>query len=166
MTIGRRSRVFEDKDVYTTSSTGNILPATADTLYLNSLFPRVKTHIIEERNNNDGRGWIKVIEGTWRPGEWSRNTLNDEDIKAWYATGAAPSPAWFEQLVLLGRPDEFIPNGGVNLNIFVELRYHVQFKDKKQTFRYTQSTDATIALNTPADVIQVPNTPNAWGSTL
>jgi ribosomal protein S16 len=162
-TIGNRQRIYVDKDVYTTTSSGNIMPTDSQPLYLNSVWKNVDMTIVEERNNNDSRGWIKTIQGTWRPNEWSKNTLNAEDIKGWYATGAAPAPAWVENLTILARSDEYATNP-TNLNVFVELRYVVQFKDLKQGFRYTQSSDATIALNTPGDVLQVPNTRNAWGS--
>lgn len=161
-TVGNRSRVFEDHDVYTTSSSGNIMPLDVPVMYLNSQFPKVKTTIVEERNNNDGRGWVKQISGVWRPGVWSKNTLNAEDIKGWYATGAEPTPAWNENLVLTARPDEYCTDP-VNLNVFVELRYIVQFKDKKETFRYTTPASSAVALNTPGDMLQVPNAPYQWG---
>lgn len=161
-TVGNRSRVFEENDVFTTSSTGNVMPLDVGVMYLNSQFPKVKTHILEERNNNDGRGWVKQITGTWRPGMWSKNTLNAEDIKGWYATGAEPNPAWTEQLVLTARPDEYCTEI-TNLNVFVELRYVVQFKDKKENFRYTSSATSTVALNTPGDVLQIPRDAFAWG---
>lgn len=163
-TIGQRVRVFVDKDVYTTSSTGNIMPVNGPPIVYNSVWKGVDTIIVQERNNNDSPGWIKSIQGVWRPNEWSKNTLNSTDIKAWYTTGAAPSPAWIEELVLLARTDEHNPNNYANLNCLVELRYVVQFKDLKQTYRYVNSTDSDIALNTPGDVVQVPFIRNDWGS--
>jgi len=162
-TVGLRCRVYEDKDVYTTSSTGNIMPPEVEPMYLNAMFKDVKTHIVAERNNND-HGWIQTIEGVWKPDTWSKNTLNAEDIKAWYATAAGPSPAWVENLCLVFRPDEFNNDSYMNVNVFVELRYIVQFKDLKQTFRYPQATDTPISLITPTDNVQVPDARNAWGS--
>lgn len=162
-TVGNRQRVYVDKDVYTTSSTGNVMPTDAQPLFLNSVFKNVDHHIVQERNNNDGNGWIKVIEGKWIPDTWSKNTLNAEDIKAWYSTGSAPSPNWVENLVLVVRPDEFCTNY-TNLNCFVELRYIVQFKDLKDAFRYTVPSTTTVNLATPGDVLQVPTTRVAWGS--
>lgn len=162
-TVGNRQRVYIDKDVYTTTSTGNAMPTDPQPIYLNSIWKGVDTLIIEERNNNDSNGWIKQVSGTWRPNEWAKNTLNAEDIKGWYTTGVEPNPAWVENLVILARSDEYCTNP-TNLNVFVELRYVVQFKDLKQGFRYPQSTDSTTALNTPGDILQVPNTRTAWGS--
>jgi len=161
--VSLRARVHHECDVYTTSSTGNIMPVDASPFDLNSTFKNVKSVIVQERNNNDSPGWIQEISGTWRPGEWSKNTLNSEDIKAWYATGAEPTPQWVENLVLLARTDEFNSNNYMNLNVFVELRYVVQYKDLKATFRYTQPADPTIALDTPGDVLQKPNVKYDWG---
>ena len=155
--VPHRARIYQATDVYTQSSTGNVIPIADNPLMYNSTFKDVDYEILQERNNNDSPGWIKTIEGTWRPGVYNKNTVNSEDIKAWYATGAGPSPLWFEQLVLFLRTDEYNINTYTNVNCFVELRYHVQFKDLKQTFRYTQPQDSTIALNTPGDVLQVPN---------
>lgn len=176
--LGRRAAVYVDQDVYTTSSSGNIMPATGSQLLLNSVWKKLDKHIVGERTATDRDGWIKVIEGTWRPGQWAKNTLNAEDIKAWYSTGAAPSPAWYENLVLLFKPDEYSTESP-NVNIFVELRYTVQFKDLKQAFRYPQPTGTAITFSTPSapastsitdqavaagDVLQTPLTQYPWGS--
>ena len=161
---GQRAIVYEDYDTYTASSSGNIMPTTNERFYYNTQWKRVKSHILAERNNPTNEPWIKTIEGTWKPGMLAKNTVNAEEIKAWYATGAEPSPQWVENLVLVGFNDttstEF-----VNINIMVELQYHVQFKDLKESFRYPQSTNPTIALNTPGDIMQVPNTRfGTWGT--
>lgn len=162
-TPGVRANVFIDKDVYTTSSTGNVMPTTAERFYYNSLFKHVDKLVINERNNVD-HGWIKQYSGVWKPGQWSRNTLNDTDIKAWYATGAAPNPAWFENLVFLVTSDEFNSNVFCNLNAIVELRYVVQFKDLAGELKYPISGANITSTAFPTDVLQVPNTVVAWGS--
>ncbi|GLE09481.1 hypothetical protein PINS_up021187 [Pythium insidiosum] len=152
-TVGQRAAVYIDKDVYTTSSTGNVMPLTAAPMYYNSTYKNVDKLIISERNNNDDPGWIKQYSGVWRPGEWSKNTLNAEAIKAWYAIGAGPDPQWVENLVILALMDEYTPNQFGNLNVFVDLRYVVQFKDLKQTFRYPTLGDTPVTLSCPDDVI-------------
>lgn len=159
--IGRRVRAYVDKDVYTTNSTGNVMPVNAEPLYMNSVWKNIDTVILGERNNYD-EPWMKTITGTWRPNIWSKNTLNAEDIKAWYASGAEPSPAWTENLVICGMTDEHNTSPS-NMNAFVELRYIVQWKDLKTGFRYPKATDSTTALNMPGDVIQIPNTQYNWG---
>lgn len=163
--IGRRSVVYEDHDVYTASSTGNIMPVDAYTLYMNSVWKGVKRTIIAERNNSTNEPWIKQMSGTWKPGVWSKNTINSEEVKAWYPTGAEPTPQWVENLVIGACTDEH-NTANSNLNVFVELRYIVQFKDLKQSFRYPIHTASTIALNTPGDVIQTPRTPFSGWSTI
>lgn len=161
--VGRRVRVYEEHDVFTASNSSNIMPSGASPFSLNALFREVKTHIVTERNNNDDRTWVKVIEGTWRPGVWSKNVKNDEDIKTWYTTGAGPDPLWIEELVLTVRPDEYMTTFA-NLNCFVELRYVVQFKNPRQTVRYMQPLDTAFNLVIPTDVLQVPNTRVDWGN--
>ncbi|KAG2779336.1 hypothetical protein PC129_g11369 [Phytophthora cactorum] len=84
----------------------------------------------------------------------SKNSLNAE-----------PTPNWVENLVLGGMMDEYNGNELMNLIIFVELRYVMQWKDLKQSFRYPHSTNTVVALNNPTDVLQEPNVPCAWGST-
>lgn len=178
---GHRSSVYIDKDVYTTSSTGNIMPTDGNQYFFNSLWKGVDQVIIGERGIDGPDKWVKQISGTWRPGMWAKNTLNAEDIKAWYTTGAAPSPAWFEELVIVGRTDDFNVNlGATNLNILVELQYTVQFKDLKQSFRYPQPTGTAVTFTMPgaaADataanqaiaagvILQTPHTPYEWGDT-
>ena len=89
---GQRAIVYEDYDTYTASSSGNIMPTTNERFYYNTQWKRVKSHILAERNNPTNEPWIKTIEGTWKPGMLAKNTVNAEEIKAWYATGAEPSP--------------------------------------------------------------------------
>lgn len=178
--VGARTNVYVSKDVYTTSSTGNITPIDAPSYFLNSSFHGIDRHIIGERVQTDKEKWVNQLSGTWKPGMWAKNTLNAEDIKAWYATGAGPSPSWFEQLVLMARTDD-VTSANTNLNCLVELRYHVQFKDLKQAFRYPYPTGTAVTFTTPSlaagdtlaqqitaagDILQVPHSPYPWGSTV
>lgn len=164
--IGRRVNAFIDKDVYTASSTGNTMPSNYERFYYNSQFKRVDKVIIGERNNNDARNWIQTYEGTWRPGMWSKNTLNAEDIKAWYSTGAEPSPSWHEELQIVFTTDEFIGFTFANLNIMVELEYVIQFKDLVGKIRYPLDGTNIIGVSYPSDVMQKPNSAYNWGSTV
>jgi len=179
--VGRRAVVYVDKDVYTSSSVGNVIPVDGNQYYLNSLWKGVEKHIISERiAGQDADKWVKQISGTWRPGVWNKNTQNEEEIKAWYATAAAPSPVWVENLVLQVRNDDFNTEK-TNLNCLVELRYVVQFKDLKLAFRYPQATGSAVTFTTPANpagataaqqvtaagqILQTPFAPFDWGSTV
>ena len=142
--MGNRARVYVDKDVYTASSVGNVMPVDKRPFYMNGIWRHVDTHIVPERNNSTNESNIKVVSGTWRPGEWAKNTINAEDIKAWYPTTAQP-PNWVENLVICAMVDEFSLNL-VNLNAIVELRYVVQFKDLRQAFRYPSATTGATAI--------------------
>lgn len=168
--VGKRAAIYVDKDVYTQTDQGNVLPANQVQLtayYLNSLWKGVDKMIVGERNNNDATNWIRQYSGTWRPGEWSKNTKNAEEVKAWYPVGAAPTPNWVEQLTLIGLSDEY-NTGPANCNIFVELRYVIQFKDLRGTIRYPHhshiATSNAVTLNVPADILQRPTYAAGFGS--
>ncbi|GLE06719.1 hypothetical protein PINS_up016202 [Pythium insidiosum] len=81
------------------------------------------------------------------------------------SAGVDPDPQWVENLVILALTDEYTPNQFGNLNVFLELRYVVQFKDLKQTFRYPTLGDTPVTFSCPDDVVQRPATPYNWGST-
>lgn len=170
-TPGNRARVIVEHDVYTANSLANIMPTGATITRRDMLqngWKHLDEHIVTERNNNDDRGWIKTVEGTWRPGVWDRETLNDTDIKAWYTTSAQPDPDWVENLVIVGFNDDFnsVFNFG-HLNIMVELRYIVQFKNLTERVRYPVSgTNITPKVtNWPTDILQTPQTNPPWGGT-
>jgi hypothetical protein len=164
--IGRRANVFIEKDVYTASSTGNIIPTDRTRYFYTTQFKDIDQVIVAERNNNEARdAWRKTYTASWKPGTWSRNTLNAEDIKAWYPTTVEPSPNWVENLVIMVTSDEMNDQNIGNLNAVVELVYVVQFKDLKGAIRYPATSGADIStINIPSDLLQIPTTGYPWGS--
>lgn len=164
LNMGSRAAIYVDKDVYTTSSAGNILPTDKRNFYYNAIYRGIEKHIVAERNNSTNEPWIKTITGVWKPGTWSKNTLNAEDIKAWYTAGTEPTPAWTENLVIVALTDEYNIFRS-NLSCFVELEYIVQYKDLKGDIRYPYATATDIVLTIPDDILQIPNTAYDWGAT-
>lgn len=142
----RQITIFETEDVYTGSSTGNIIPTNQPYSFYQQ-YKNVKTHSLKYRDNNTLGPHRRIIEGVWKPGNWNRNTTNDEDIKAWYPTQAAPSnPQWVEQKVLMGFLSEFSEtNAQTNCVIRVDLVYKVQFKDLRLPYRYPTTNVDTVA---------------------
>lgn len=159
--------VYEQMDAYTSSSTGNVIP-TGATKYYWDTWKRIKHHKIAPKQLANGEDYTKVIQGVWKPGMIHHNTVNSTDIKTWYPTGAepgSPNPAWVEQIVLAAFLAENAPISSTTLsqlNVKVQLRYHVQFKDLKVNVRYPISTNTDINFIVPDDILQKPNTPGAW----
>lgn len=148
----RSFTVFETDDVYTGNSVGNIIPTNQPYTYYQQ-WRNITTHALRYRDNNSLGSHKKVIEGVWRPQQINRNTVNDEDIKAWYPTNAEPSPNWVEQKVLLGFVGDMSELwGAAHINIRVDLVYKVQFKDLRRQFRYPgfYGADQLAAFNTDA----------------
>lgn len=163
---GKRTNVVHWMDSYTANNTTDITPTDQNSYFYRTYYKNIKQKIVNERTTaNDDKAWIQVIEGVWRPGQNHLNTVNAEDIKAWYATNAEPDPLWVENLVLCGLIDEYT-SAYSNLNIMVELTYLVQFKDLRQDIRYPTIGQSNIQLNIPEDTVQVPNVPIDYGGGL
>ena len=118
-------------------------------------------------------GQKTVIRGQYKPGTIKRNIVNDGDVKTWTATGSAP-PSLSEILTLNFWTDPFFnarepdvygtAGGGTNtepsatgsamlggLNMEINLKYIVQFKDLKLQARYPNT------LITNQDIVQTLN---------
>lgn len=160
-TIGNRSVVYVDKDTFGSTSTGNVIP-TDRYPHDYETWKNVDKHIIYERNNNDSAGWIKTISGVWKPNTWAKNVKNDADVKTWSVSGVEPSPDYTENLTLIAKTDEHTPNY-VNLNVFVELRYIVQWKDLNAKCRYPYYNNLLTSALDINDCVQVPSSPYNWG---
>lgn len=160
-TIGNRSIVYVEKDTYGATSTGNVIP-TDRYPHEYETWKNVDKHIIYERNNNDSAGWIKIISGVWKPNTWAKNVKNDADVKTWSVSGAEPSPDYTENLALIAKSDEYCTDY-VNLNVFVELRYVVQWKDLNAKCRYPYHNNLLTAPLDINDCVQVPAVPSTWG---
>ena len=158
--------VLETMDTYTDSSTGNVTPTDAE-LHEILHWRNIKHHRITDKNDENRNNDTVVIQGKWKPGQLLHNTVNSEDIKAWYPTGAepgSPNSTWVEQLTLLTYKDEMMRSTGpLNLNMKVELRYVVQFKDLIQSARYSSFNDTDVTLSFPSDTWQTPQVQETIG---
>ena len=80
----------------------------------------------------------KVIQGHYKPGSIKRNIANDGDVKLWTETAAATTPALKDELVLFFYKDVMAASKAgriVAANIRVDLKWTVQFKDLRRTYR-------------------------------
>lgn len=152
--------IFWEFDSYTTSSTGNVIPLDGNKQDYRNWKDIKQTTIAPFRGSNSER-YSTQIQGRWKPGMLKHNTTNNTDIKVWYPTGAepgSPNPIWVEQLVVL----PFMKgstSAASNLDITVEQRWTVQFKDLKLGFRYPKPADTDVNLVVPDDIMQTPNVP-------
>ena len=139
----------------TATSTGNVMPQTKYREV--RAFKNIKWHPIQS-------GKKQIIRGVYRPGDAKRNITNDGDVKTWTATGAAPStlqeiltlnfwadPFWTCAEHVWGGTDVMDPSTTTlaarpAVNMEINLKYIVQFKDLKQQARYpnTLHTDQSL----------------------
>lgn len=151
--------MFIEYDAFTGSSTGQVLPTTKSYQHYKK-WNSIGSHRFGARYlaNAATESFSNTWDGTWRPGQIARNTRNDEDIKGWYPTGAAPSPIWTEQLVMLAMGDDFSSSTAEScFNLRVDLEYLVQFKDLKAALRYPAVGDTgTNIITIPNDIFQRP----------
>ena len=146
--------VYYDYDVSTANNTGNTMPTTLDQEYYKT-WKHVEQVKVAPKAQANGEKYVATIEGTWVPGSIAKNTVNATDIKTWYTTGAAPTPAWTEQLSMIA----FLRGGAsayTHLDVEVEVAYYVQYRDLKDTVRYPYAGMTNVDLITPNDNIQVP----------
>lgn len=153
--------VYYDYDVSTANNTGNTMPTNLGHEYYKT-WKHVEQVNVAPKAQANGERYVAQIEGTWVPGSIAKNTVNATDIKTWYTTGAAPSPAWTEQLSMVA----FLRSGGsatTHLEVEIEVAYYVQYRDLKDNIRYPYASMPAVNLVTPNDNIQVPYTqPQLW----
>lgn len=137
-------------------------------------YKNIKWDIIESDALANAKS-VVVIQGTYKPGQAKRNIINDGDTKTWIWTGsagAAPSgtpnkiPNMKENITLCfwRAPLAANSNGqfAYGVNIQMELKYLVQFKDLREQARYPNTVSAVgnnIVTNLSID-------PTASGSAL
>lgn len=146
---GQNWIVASEFDSYsdTATSTGNVMPST----YLSDAmaFKGLQWQIIETNSPEYAKN-VGVVSGKYRPGQVKRNIVNDGDVKTWTPTTATPPNLKEDLVIAMWRAPLSYHDGGSSattmtkpwaLNIQVELKYIVQFKDLKQQARYPNRVD-------------------------
>ena len=111
----------------TATSTGNVMPLAR--LSQVRAFKNIKWYRINSKNG------MTIIKGVYRPGQAKRNIVNDGDVKTWTATGAGPATL-AEVLTLNFWADGLNNYGSTGVNMEINLKYIVQYKDLKVQARY------------------------------
>lgn len=135
----------------TAGTVGNVMPS-ANLIeamsYKGMRWEKVDSQSPNETSGSDNNR--TVISGTWMPGMTKRNIVNDGDVKTWTPANAAAVPNLKEIMTLNFWRHPLAQSNTVGnvtgVNIQMNLKYVVQFKDLRLQARYptTQVTDQDI----------------------
>lgn len=134
-------------------ASGNTVPA-GTTLQYTEQFPDVKFKVIKSNTAGAPESNFGMFSGTYYPGQANKNVRNDEDVKTWTATNASPTLTEGLHFKIFKGP--FNEEGIQGVNVRLHMRFTVQFRDLKTTFRYVSATTPET-LNSHTDVIQAPS---------
>lgn len=148
------------------TATGNIMPLTYLTDAL--AYKNITWYNVENNNSNSGKN-VQIISGTYKPGSIKRNIVNDGDVKTWTSTGSRNvaggssddgAPPTLSEILTINAwrsPMAYAAPKGVNVQI--ELKYIVQYKDLRQQARYPARIggDAGIQVNLGTSQTQIGN---------
>lgn len=91
------------------------------------------------RLNGSNKRNVLNIRGVYHPGDLKREVIDDDKVKTWYTTNPWVNPSLQEDLTLMffkhPQSSSAYTDGGV-CNIYIQLKYIVQFKDLHQYKRY------------------------------
>lgn len=154
-TLGSAVIIGTQFDSYTDTAgaSGNEMPRTnlSESLAFKHIEWDILTGFRAELSNNNAT----VISGKYTPGQIRRNIQNDGDVKTWIATAGLALPALKDFLTVNFWRAPMATSSVNAVNIQVELKYIVQFKDLKTQARYPNRTTGTaltqILSTNPAD---------------
>lgn len=96
---------------------------------------------------------VRVLRGTWYPGKVKHNPVNDADIETWTPIGSVPGQGHLEHLVVQFKEranTNSDSNWYIGCNISINLKYHVQFKERITEVQFpvrNQTNPAGTAVN-------------------
>lgn len=150
-------RVYEGLDCQSSGNTDTI-PVDRE-LGTVDHWPYLKKHDLIQRTESKPLQQY-VISGTWNPNKQHpmKMVANEEDVKTWTKLNATDfadrSPTYREDVALLhySHPDSF--NNAAFVNVRIDLRYKIQFKDLANALRWPSNLSALQLTN--LDCIQIP----------
>ena len=145
----------------TAGSTGNETPKDAS-LHEVMQWKHMNWHLLTSARGQWQEQNKQIISGTYVAGTTKRNVSNDGDVKTWNLTNAIPTLK--ENMVLLFYKSPLAHGIGVvgaaitpiGVNIHVELKYEIQFKDLRLQARYPNTNTTDISLTIDTDTRQIP----------
>lgn len=91
------------------------------------------------RINGSVKRNVLNIRGVYHPGDMKREVIDDDKVKTWYTTSPWVNPSLQEDLTLMffkhPQSTSAYTDGGI-CNIYIQLKYIIQFKDLHQYKRY------------------------------
>lgn len=135
----------------TSGASGQLTPAT--NLSESMSFKNMNFVVVNERTSAMARNSIEIIEGRYKPGMIKRNIVNDGDVKTWTQTsfdtaspvdGSIPNLKELLSVMFWRSPMNHGTNAGVNVQI--ELKWIVQYKDLRDLARYPRTTPAGTSI--------------------
>lgn len=163
-TMGSAVIIGTQFDSYTDTAgaSGNEMPRTnlSETLAFKHVEWDIITGFRAEKPNHNAT----VISGKYTPGQIRRNIQNDGDVKTWIATAGLALPALKDFLTVNFWRAPMATSSVNAVNIQVELKYIVQFKDLKTQARYPNRTTGTaIAQNLSTNPADAGSALQKWG---
>lgn len=112
-------------------------------------WPYLQQHNISLRDPSSPTNQFYVINGTWKDSESGNGgtTMDEQQIKTWYPTGADYTPSWRVDKTVLAYAGELASNNRPCINLKLELQYKVQYRDPRADWLYPKSTAATLNTN-------------------
>jgi hypothetical protein len=90
-------------------------------------------------NSGSGQRNITKFKGVYRPGDHKREVIDDDNVKTWIPVNSSPSLKEDLSLMCYGHPQmaqaTSVTTGAI-LNIYIQLKYIVQFKDLKDPLQF------------------------------
>lgn len=154
----------------TATSTGNVMPLARlieAIAFKGMKWENASGYTVREQQGRDNNQL--VLSGTWMPGMVKRNIVNDGDVKTWTKTdGTIPNLKEILTANFYAHPLAHAAAAGtvINVNVQMNVKYVVQFKDLKLQARYPNTLitnqDINITLNestaSSGSAHQLPNT--------
>lgn len=136
-------------DSYSATNATNIHPTTA-TLQVMEHWPDVKFRRVSSAGDGNMSRAYETIKGYYRPGTMRSSVENDEDIKTWTKVGSLPSLTELLTVCVAKAWDN--SNATTGLNVRMDMRWIVQYKDLQVNFRWPAGQTA-VTVSAPADIV-------------
>lgn len=159
----------------TAAASGNVTPDT-NLSELMSL-KGVNFKVVEEKSATTQGRHVQILQGHYKPGQAKRNIINDGDVRTWTRTrfndtdpasnGPIPNLKELLNIWCYKAPLSSITSTTVNkgsVNIQLELKYIVQFKDLRGQARYpvTAGGGASVATTISTTRLNTGNPIGVW----
>lgn len=95
---------------------------------------------------------VSVLSGTYRPGQANRLVQNDQDTETWHRT--INPPKLRENMHMMFYSSPLSTNSDIRINMELEVKFIVQFKDLKKQLRFPQGADTALSFVAPTDIVQ------------